>query len=234
MEWDSATNTWKNYSTIQYLYNEHLMIQSEITRFWSGGNQWVNSFKFDFEYSEENKKLKQRTRFLWVNNFGWDVTTRTLYSYNDNLKLVEALSQVWEEFENKWYNTAVYSYVYNALDQRTETLYRSWDFNGHWVNESETLYTYNDDGNLTQYVFRIWDDINNVWMNYYKYVNYWSEFMPFRISKISGLVIYIYPMVTNGVDEIAFQENVKMLWPMFIRWRGKFYFKNTLNIIQIK
>jgi hypothetical protein len=228
-EWDSATQTWINYSDIQYLYNENLMIQSEVTRFWDEGKLWVNSSKFEYEYFEENNKLKQSTRFIWVNNFGWDVTTRTLYGYDDNLRLVEALSQVWVEFENKWYNTAVYSYFYNSQGQRIKTIYQSWDFGGSWVNESESLYSYNEDGNLSQYAFMTWDDNNNEWLNFYKYVNFWSEFVPFGINELSGPVIQIYPNPTNGVVHLSFQETVKNAMAFVYTMDGKVLFQKSIG-----
>jgi hypothetical protein len=208
MEWDSAANGWKNYSNIQYTYNQDLLIQSETTRFWSDGEGWVNNLKFEYTYFEESKKLQKRIRYSWLLN-SWDVLTQTIYSYNNDLRLVEALSQVWVEFENRWYNTAVYSYVYNAQGQRTEVLYRSWDFAGHWVNESETLYTYDDDGNQVQYSFKIWNEEMNVWDNYYKSTSFWSEFLPAAINEVSGLNIQIFPNPTKGIVHFTLNEDIK-------------------------
>jgi hypothetical protein len=207
MAWDSASNSFKNYSNIQFSYNENLVIQSEIIQFWSEGNEWVNNMKDEYAYFEETNKLKEKTHFTWVNNFGWDIISRTLFSYDINQRLIEALSQIWVEFENKWYNTASYSYVYNALGQRTEVLYRSWDFGGFWVNESNTLYTFDDDGNQTHYVFRVWDDNNNLWLNYYQGISFWSEFQPSAINEIPGAKIHVYPNPAKDVIHFLFQEN---------------------------
>jgi len=210
MEWDSSGNDWKNLSNIQYTYDEELLIQSEITQLWNDEKEWENSVKYEYEYFEESNKLKKQTRYSWLIN-SWDVLTQTLYSYNENLMLVEALSQVWVEFENKWYNTGVYSYVYNPQGQRTEILFRSWDFGGFWVNESQTLYSYDDDGNQLQYVFRIWDDEYIEWDNYYKSINFWSEFVPFGMSEVSELKVHIFPNPTSGMVFLSHNENVEKM-----------------------
>jgi hypothetical protein len=221
MEWDSTSNDWKNYSIIQYVYNDDLLIQSETTQFWDDGNSWVNSFKYEYEYFEASKKLEKRLRSSWIPNVGWELGTQILYTYNENFLLQEALSQVWLEFENKWYNTAVYSYVYNPQGQRTEILYRSWDFAGHWVNESWTFYNFDDNGNQVQYVFKIWNNENNLWDNYYKSTNYWSEFVPSGIIKIPGLDIQVFPNPTGGIVYFSLNEDAKNLTATIYTIDGK-------------
>ena len=232
MEWDTAGNDWKNHSQIQYTYNEGLSIQSEITQLWGDGMTWVNNSKFEYAYDEDSGKLIKRTRFSWASNVAWDLVTQTLYTYNDNLWLVEALSQVWVEFENQWYNTTVNYYVYNSQGQRTEILLRSWDFTGHWVNESENLFTYDDDGNQVQYVFKVWNDENNLWDNYYKTNNFWSEFVPAGIDNISGLNVQIFPNPTSSIVNLSLKENVKSMMTSVYTMDGKLMLQKLIGANQ--
>jgi hypothetical protein len=207
MEWDTETNSWEKYSSIEYSYFESHLIESEITKLWAQGNQWEDSLKIEYDYYADNSKLKQKSRFYPGSNSGWEDFNRIMYSYDENLRLDTALTQNWDGTE--WYNKSMNLYSYNAQGLRTEVFKRFWDTFGFWIDQSKDLYDYDGDGNLTKYIFKSWDYDNNVWVNYYKYVNYWSEFVPIGINEISDLSIQIFPNPTTGIIHLSLPENIK-------------------------
>ena len=207
MEWNDEHNSYNYYLLIGYFYNDEQLIESETTQLWGQGNQWEDSLKIEYEYYEGNNKLKQKSRMNWIANAGWEDYNRILYSYNDNMRLDTALTQKWDGTE--WYNDKISLYSYNAQGLRTEVLKRFWDTFGFWTDQSKDLYDYDGDGNLTKYIFKSWDYDNNVWVNYYKYVNYWSEFIPIGINEISDLSFQIFPNPTTGIIHLSLPENIK-------------------------
>jgi|GEM_PF-716084 len=208
MDWDSATSDWENYEQNQYFYNENLFVSSEIVKLWNQVKQWENNVKIDYEYFDDNNLLKQKSYSYWISNVIWDLSTRTLYSYDEQSRLIESLSQVWDDFENKWYNTTVIYYSYNSQGLRSEVLYRFWDPYGYWTDLSKYLYTYDEDGNQIEYLFMAWDYENNLWVDYYKNITYWSEFIPIGINEISVLEVQVFPNPGSDFINISFKGNV--------------------------
>ena len=206
-EWDDASNSFKEYLLIGYFYNDDHLIESEITQLWGQENQWEDSLKIEYEYYEGNNKLKQKSRLNWITNTGWEDFNRILYSYNENLRLDEALTEKWDGFE--WYSSSITIYSYNTQGLRIEVLKRFWDTFGYWIDQSKDFYDYDDNGNLTEYIFKSWDYDNNVWVNYYKYINYWSEFIPAGLYEHGGLEVQIFPNPTTDIIHVSLPKNVK-------------------------
>ena len=209
MEWDDASSSYKEYLFIGYSYNDDQLIESEITQLWGQGNQWEDSLKIEYGYYEGNNKLKQKSRLLWDGYVGWEDFNRILYSYDENLRTEEALTQMWDDFGNEWFNSSIILYEYNSQGLRSEVLYRFWDTYGYWIDLSKYLYSYDDDGNRTEFLYKTWDYENNEWLNFYKDINYWSEFVPIGLNEISNVGVQLYPNPTNGRINLAFDKNIK-------------------------
>ena len=229
MEWDDEHNSYNYYLLIGYLYNDEQLIESETTQLWGQGNQWEDSLKIEYGYYEDNNKLKQKSRLLWDGYVGWEDYNKILYSYNENLRLDTALTQMWDDFGHEWFNTTVILYDYNSQGLRSEVLYRFWDTYGYWIDLSKYLYSYDDDGNRTEFLYKTWDYENNEWLNFYKDINYWSEFVPIGIDEIYDLSIQIFPNPTTGIFHLSLPENVKDGMAAIFSMDGKLILSRTIK-----
>lgn len=207
MEWDTLNFIWKNVSMKIYLYNDNNLIESETTMLWGENNQWENNLRVEYEYGE-NGLPEQKLFYSWF--FGdWDKNKRDVYSYDDNNRLSKTLSQIWDDFGHEWINTMMTVITYNEAGQRVELLYMYWSTYEYWVNLSKYLYTYDEHGNRVEFMYKNWDEDLEQWVNYYKNVNYWSEFIPNRIEELSLSQMNIFPNPTTGLVTLTVDEDVK-------------------------
>jgi hypothetical protein len=152
-----------------------------------------------------------------------------VYSYDGNNRLSKTLSQYWDDFGNEWVNTMMTLSFYNDDGLRTELIYKYWGTFEYWINLSDYLYTYDDHGNRIEFLYRNWDEDIEQWVDYYKNINYWSEFIPNEIIELSQLQVNIFPNPATDFINLTVDENAGSGVFSLYSMEGRLVFKTVFN-----
>lgn len=94
----------------------------------------------------------------------WFLSSKNIYTYNSNGKIIGNLSQTWNGMT--WLNYELKSANYDTSGKLTSILLQKW--NGMlWIDSGQFTSTYDVNGNLTNSLSQVWNGMT--WVNNYQY-----------------------------------------------------------------
>ncbi|MCJ7448115.1 MAG: T9SS type A sorting domain-containing protein [Bacteroidales bacterium] len=132
-----ASKSWK----IEVTYYNHLI--SSITQFGWKNNQWRNSYREEYTYTQENNVMNHIYSVWDTVASQWTFHTKSDCSYDSNNNRIEEFNWIWDN--NQWSNDSKVTYLYN--ENGNMILYTShfWDLSsGIWVQSDKWDFTYDE------------------------------------------------------------------------------------------
>jgi hypothetical protein len=192
------TNTGDTLELTTYTYDSEQRLIKRIFQIWNNGN-WENSeqnyYEFD-TYGNETISLYYFWQGSWVPAWG----TKHIYTYENN-KMIEDLSQEWDQILTTWVNASKYIYTYDVNGYRTEHVYQYWESTmGVWISAFKDNYLVGASGIVNEVIMQEWDDLNSTWVNYLKNTNIvWHQWNgDFYSSDLENMTVLLW---TNGIWE---------------------------------
>ena len=214
--WSTSENIWKLKQKTIYSYNSQKQLIEEINYMWESiDSSWHNNLKYDYTYDTVGR-LEECKNYEWF--IDWELSTKIVYSYNSNNKVIEELKQYFDE-DSMWINFSKFKYTYDLKSNLVEWLHELWS-EDKWENRSLKKYTYDSLNNQIEEIVQSWSNITNEWYNSSKYYsNYDSynnkiETIWYEWTEINGQwqwynyyrYQYSYYQIVN-IKEYSFKKN---------------------------
>ena len=127
---------------------------------WSD-NDWVPSYKIEYEYDDNERVLVQQ-QLDWVTNT-WKGFYRYEYNYDvEGRQTAYASYNGWNTASKNWIGTSKTETVYNSDGDVEESLRYTWD-NNDWIYTQRYIYTYDSQKRTIRYIFQLYTNGN--WTN---------------------------------------------------------------------
>jgi hypothetical protein len=147
-----------SYMRVLYSYNSSgYNTLSTYQYFLPSTNEWINYYRYVYEYKQNNKLSKQFYQNFEDNE--WKSSRRINYKYDGNWNLLEEFSEY--TYLEVWFSSYLNTYVYenNRLISELEQKYKT---NTTLINVNKKEYLYSND-KITTYISYEWDEIHSLW-----------------------------------------------------------------------
>lgn len=163
-EWSEQEKSLLVYGKIYLLFDANEKLIEEIKYEWEMG-QSIQT-KLVYEYAP-NGNLTQIDYFSYYSD-QWNIEAREVFTYNEDGKLTEEISSLWDETEEQWYYENKIQFTYDVDGRMTEEIW--WWYNDGlffgeegWMFSTKKEYTYNAEENLIEENAFLWDDYDSLW-----------------------------------------------------------------------
>ena len=127
-------------------------------------NDWVPSYKIEYEYDEAERVLVQQ-QLDWASN-AWSGFYRYEYNYDaEGRQTAYASYNGWNTAYNNWIGTSKTESVYDSDGQIVESISYTWK-NNDWMFSQRYIYTYDSQKRTIRYVLQLYS--NGTWVNLQK------------------------------------------------------------------
>ena len=193
----------------------------------------------------------------WTNN-AWQVSNRTIFTYNEGCQQVSSLNQTWNG--SSWINTYLSTVTYTSGDHLSQVLGQQWNstlngwdnsskttftYNGSfkvltrvtqiwvggaWTNQGLYAFTYNADGTVNQEVIQIWNQGSMSWVNYYR-TSYTYNADKTDHQSVSEQWDGVSNWVNSARRTFTHDAQGRLLTILFEKWQTNAWVNNTLYTI---
>lgn len=102
-------------------------------------------------------------------NGSWQITNRSISTYNASCDLINVVVQNWDNFASSWVNAFQSNYVYSTGPDKTIIIGQAWSTGTNsWDNNSKATQTYSADHSLLISITQTWDLMSQAWLNLFK------------------------------------------------------------------
>ena len=136
-----ANNDWVPSYKIEFEYDETDHTIMNQRLNWSN-NQWVGVFRYQYLYDNANRQLMQ-SQYIWSGN-GWYGFSKTEMTYYSTGKQQSSISFSW--VNNDWNPNQKTEYIYDNQGRTIDRKIFQYS-NGAWENKQWKRYAYNSNGN---------------------------------------------------------------------------------------
>ncbi len=147
MAYDTIQQQWYNQKQQEVTYYDSATRRFFMSQVWDEkAGEWVmaDSIHYNTSGAPLISWYKEWSRAIHRFRRG----KRVEYQYNVLGKITQQDIQIFDTLTGNWAADQVQIYTYNALDQLSELLTKTWDTLGYWRDSLHTDYTYNADGDL--------------------------------------------------------------------------------------
>lgn len=169
--WDTVSNSWKNVSKEDYIYNASNKELHDTDYLWNKTTSaWEKYFTYNNTY-DASGNLDSRIAKRWMSATStWDnYSKRTAYVYDASSNLKEYVTQSWNVTSTSWVNSNKYINDYDASNKIILAIILSWNnTTSTWDNSSLTRTEYNSAGNQALTASASWNKTSSKWDSTYK------------------------------------------------------------------
>jgi hypothetical protein len=168
----SPSNPWSYQSKVEYAYNEMGFRTLESFYSYSLDEQWIGSWKEEYEYNEEGQWTSWAVYYDWdYENNDWIGDVKEEVIYDEFGKTEQILHFEWDaQSAIHWALNKKSDYYWEENVDTLSVITYKWDTtNQLWVNFQKYIATLNDYGFTTSSVHYVWSDAINDWQNNRKY-----------------------------------------------------------------
>jgi len=151
---DWTGSNWQQWGGTDYYYNSNGTENTNISRFYYGGNTWIDNERITSYYDISGEKITSRYFAQGIGTFP-DTTTRILYEYNSFGQLTSETGQHY--FPGYWKNDrrTVYSY-FPGTGKVNVRQYEWWNNSlNEWIPISKMVFTHSSQ--QTQFIYYVWN-----------------------------------------------------------------------------